>query len=127
MDKKEMEIPKNVRQGIKHFNNFAFYEAHEFFEDAWRETSESPRDFYRALLHMSGGFYRLTQGRPIAARKFFIHALSWLKSFPNNFLGFDNAVLQDQLKKLIETLDQNLSCELILETHFHPIKITDHH
>ena len=94
---------QTVKNGVQLFNHGAFYEAHEFFEDAWRQTQEESREFYRALLHLSGGFFRLQQDRPSAARKFFTKAQYWLAYFPNNHLGFDLLVIKQDLKTLIKS------------------------
>lgn len=108
-------------QGLELFNKGEFYEAHEYFEAVWRETTEDSREFYRALIQLSGGFFRLTQERPAAARKFFARALSWLQDFPNPYLGFDTTALRANLHTLIEAIDQNTESDNILKQHFHPV------
>ena len=112
------ELPTKVYQGLLLFNQLFFYEAHEYFEDAWRETEDESREFFRVLLQMSGGFYRLTQARPQAARKFFNHALSWLSDFPNPYRGFNTNLLKNMLQELIEAVDDGQKSNTILENHF---------
>ena len=69
MNKTLEQLPDNVIAGLEAFRKKEFYSAHEYFEDAWRKTLGTSREFYRALLHLSGGFFRLTQSRPGAAKK----------------------------------------------------------
>lgn len=84
-----------------------FYEAHEHFEDAWRETLDESREFYRALLHLSGGFFRLSQKRPGAAKKFFSRAHHWLSLFPTPYRKVDTNKLKKYVLKMINTIDKN--------------------
>lgn len=68
MTKRKEEVPQDVNDGIRLLNQDQFYEAHEAFETAWRRTQDPSREFYRALLHISGRFFRLSQSRPEAAK-----------------------------------------------------------
>ncbi|MDT8380828.1 MAG: DUF309 domain-containing protein [Brevefilum sp.] len=101
MTKRKEEIPQEVNDGIKLLNQDQFYEAHEAFETAWRRTQDPSREFYRALLQVSGGFFRLSQGNPQAARKFFTHSLKWLAPFPSPHLGFNTDILMEDIQKII--------------------------
>jgi predicted metal-dependent hydrolase len=107
----------NFRMGLANFNHGNYYQAHEYFEDAWRETPGPNREFYRALLHISGGFFRLTEGRPQAARKFFEHALKWLVEFEPNYLGFNISKLKKGLEEILELLVADSPPELIIKEH----------
>lgn len=118
MKQSSQQLPTKVYQGLLLFNQHFFYEAHEYFEDAWRETGDESREFFRVLLQLSGGFYRLRQGRPQAAKKFFTHALSWLESFPNPYRGFDTTALKKMLQELIGAIDNDQNSAKILEDHF---------
>lgn len=111
----------NADQGLKLLNNRAFYQAHEFFETAWRETNDNSREFYRALLHLSGGFYRLTQDRPEAAKNFFTHAIRWMRQFPNPYFGFDTKALLDHMQNLIAAIDQKTESSMIIGQFHRPI------
>ncbi len=102
-------------KGLRQFNQGEFYEAHEFFEKAWRETQDDSREFYRSLLLICGGFFRLTQGRTDAAKKFFTLSLHWLGFFPNHYQGMDTGELQHQLRKLNEAINKNWTTVCILE------------
>jgi hypothetical protein len=112
----------NAEKGLQLFNQGAFYDAHEYFETAWRETLPPEREFYRALLQISGGYYRLTQDNAKAARKFFDHALGWLAAFSNLQFGIDTAVLRLRLTGTITALDQGQSPQTVYKQRFHPIQ-----
>ena len=89
MSSQNHEIPQKVRMGLVSFRERSFYKAHEYFEEAWRETYGPKREFFRILLHISGGFFRLSEEKTHAARKFFEHALKWLTIIESAFYGFD--------------------------------------
>ncbi len=116
------QLPKTVIQGLQAFNQGKYYAAHEHFEDAWRASEDDTREFYRALLHISGGFYRLTQNRPGAARKFFARALHWLQYFPDSFLGFNIDALKSQLSTSIHSIDAGHPPDTLLKEWADPIQ-----
>lgn len=99
------DLPTNIIKGLQAFNQGDFYTAHEFFEDAWRETPDGSREFYRALLHLSGGYYRLTQDRPGAALKFFQRSQHWLGKFPSPYFQIDTNTLKSHLDLLIAAIN----------------------
>ena len=107
--------PPIVEQGLQALNQGKYYEAHEVFEDAWRDTPDESREFFRALLHISGGFYRLTQDRPTAAKKFFSRARHWLQEFPNPHLGLDTDNIRTDVERLIAHIDAQKPSQVILE------------
>jgi len=107
--------PIIIEQGLQALNQGRFYSAHEYFEDAWRDTPDESREFFRALLHISGGFYRLTQDRPTAAKKFFSRAQHWLGGFPSPHLGFETDRIRTDVERLIALIDAGKPSQDILE------------
>jgi len=105
MQETNRNYPEELQQGFALFNQEKYYEAHEAFETAWRKTQAPDREFYRALLQISGGFFRLDQNRPKAAIKFFMRALKWLSLFPDEHLGVDVSMLKKDLTVIIDMID----------------------
>ncbi len=116
-------LPHKVIHGIELFNQRKFYEAHEYFEAAWRATYDDSREFYRVLLQISGGFFRLTQDRPAAAKKFFSRAQHWLEGFLPSHCGFDTANMIVCLGDLLQAIEENLEAETILNLQFNPLPL----
>jgi hypothetical protein len=114
-------LTQNAIQGLQAFNRQNFYEAHEWFEKAWRESPLEVREFYRALLQLSGGYYRLTQDRPKAALKFFERAEFWIQPFPTPFMTIDTDLIRKALKDLIIALTSLQQSKVIIQNNFHPI------
>jgi len=121
MKQDETAISKEINLGLRLFRQEEYYEAHEAFETAWRNTQTPDRELYRALLQVSGGFFRLKQNRPKAARKFFMHALRWLALFPDEHLGFDVNQLKTDLNLIIHTLDRGQVDHEAFKQILHPL------
>ncbi|MCB2202474.1 DUF309 domain-containing protein [bacterium] len=116
------KINPNAVKGLALFNQQSFYDAHEYFETAWRETPAPQREFYRALLQISGGYFRLTQDNGKAAKKFFNHALGWLADFVDPQYGIDTDGLRSHLSTLITALEDNRAPNLVFEQYYTPIE-----
>jgi predicted metal-dependent hydrolase len=120
------QLCEDVIQGIQAFNQGKYFSAHEYFEDAWRDTPDDSREFYRALLHLSGGYYRLTQDRSAAARKFFVRGLAWIEHFSSPHLGIDTAAIIAHLQILIDAIDRGESSDTLLNEHAFQIPFINH-
>lgn len=125
MQQSQTDFNKEALKGLQAFNRQAFYDAHEYFETAWRNSPLDEREFYRSLLQISGGFYRLTEDRPTAAYKFFDRARFWLRAFPPQFKSMDVDALQVWLDDLIKILAEGRPANEILHHFFHPIDLSD--
>jgi predicted metal-dependent hydrolase len=110
-----------AKKGLELFIQQEFYEAHEYFERAWRETRDDSREFYRVLIHLCGGFFRLTQGRVDAAMKFFNRAQYWLSDFSPTYRSIDVASLQEQVQGLLNHHHGKKGVD-ILKATFPPIR-----
>lgn len=125
MQNQSNHLPQKVIHGIELFNQHKFYEAHEYFEAAWRATSNDSREFFRVLLQISGGLYRLAQDRPAAAQKFLSRARFWLEAFLPSHCGFDTANLNAYLGDLLNAIKEGVDAETILALHFIPLPLPD--
>lgn len=117
------QLHPDAIKGLRLFNQQSFYDAHEFFEEAWRAAPLDEREFYRALLQLCGGFFRLTQDKPAAARKFFDRALFWLEPFRLVYKSMDVAGLRSDLQALINALDAQTPTASIIAQHYHPLNL----
>ena len=109
------KLPTHVINGLQAFNQGDYYDAHEHFEFAWRETPDVSREFFRALLHLSGGYYRLSEDRPDAALKFFQRSLHWMGKFPSPFYLIDTEALKSHLNLLIAAIHSGQTSSVILK------------
>ncbi len=111
------ELPPKTQQGLQAFNQGIFYTPHEYFETAWRKTPGDTREFYRALLHLSGGYYRLTQDRSGAALKFFQRSHHWMRQFSQPVGQIDTSDLITHFVNLITHIQSGLPTAVIPTEH----------
>ncbi|MEK9139339.1 MAG: DUF309 domain-containing protein [Bacteroidota bacterium] len=49
-------------RGVEEFNSQRFFEAHDTWEELWRETTGPQRLFYQGLIQTAVGFYHIREG-----------------------------------------------------------------
>ncbi len=126
MEKKTPTLRPDVKKGMNRFNAQAYYAAHEYFEEAWRQSEGHEKDLYRALIHLSGGFFRLQQNRPNAAKKFFLHCEKWLNGINHSTFLVDIDFIKKKLVEMIQHIDNGmLSDDILQNTNFHLQIISD--
>jgi uncharacterized protein len=68
-----------LHQGVRLFNAGAHWEAHEAWEDAWREASGERRALLHGLILSAAGWVQRGRGREAGARTLFTRALRRLQ------------------------------------------------
>jgi len=58
------DLPARLAPGRAAFNRGAFFEAHELWENVWRDLAGSERTFVQGLIQIAAGLHHLDQGRP---------------------------------------------------------------
>src|SRR5262245_10910029 len=92
-------------EGINFFNSGRYFEAHEVWEDLWRETSGDLRLFYQGLIQTAVGLYHLSRGNLIGARAQLSKALPKLDERSGRAAAIDVHILQRSLRKVLDELD----------------------
>jgi len=92
-------------EGIKFFNSGHYFEAHEVWEDLWRETSGELRFFYQGLRQAAVGLYHLSRGNLIGARAQMSKAIPKLDESSAHASGIDGDALRRVLRKVLDELD----------------------
>jgi predicted metal-dependent hydrolase len=87
-----------VRKGIEEFNTQFFFEAHDTWEEVWRETSGPDRLFLQGLIHTTVAQYHLGNGNFHGARSQFEKALAKLERYLPCHLGVDTAHIAHQVR-----------------------------
>jgi uncharacterized protein len=88
--------------GINFFNAGRYFEAHEAWEDLWREAEGPVRLFYQGLVQAAVGLHHLGKGNLTGARAQLTKSVSKLEQYPSDFCRIDNG-------KLVQDLRQTLS------------------
>ena len=90
--------------GINFFNAGRFFDAHEAWEDLWRETGGPLRLYYQGLVQTAVGLHHLHRGNLNGARAQLSKALNKLEQYPPAFSRIDNGRLVEDIRGLLEEL-----------------------
>jgi uncharacterized protein len=85
------------RRGIQLFNHEEFYEAHEVWEDVWREAHGREKKFLQGLIQVAVAFHHHSTGNVIGARSLLRRAGKNLADYPEEFLGIGVPALLESL------------------------------
>ncbi len=86
--------------GIEQFNKANYFQAHEYFEQAWLEDVSPGRDLYRLLVQVAVVCYQIRRGNYTGARKMFFRIRQWLTPLPNRCRGIDVAFLRAEINRI---------------------------
>jgi uncharacterized protein len=92
-----------LRQGLEEFNRGHFFEAHEYWEEAWNDVVGEEKRFYQGLVQIAAGYHKLSLAQYNGARKLLERGNQTLSSFPPDYAGIDLASL---LRTVAEALHQ---------------------
>jgi predicted metal-dependent hydrolase len=92
--------------GIDQFNAGNFFEAHDLWEELWRDTRGEHRLFYQGLIQTAVGFYHLGAGNTRGAQSQMGKALTKLRQYPAGHQGIDTATLIRELAARLERLEE---------------------
>ena len=99
-----MFMADQLEEGLLLFNDRKFYEAHEVWEDLWRETEDGPlRSLYQGLIQTAVGLHHLGSGNRVGWKSQLEKAIRNLeagKIAPN---ALDISRLTSQLTEMLET------------------------
>jgi len=86
------------RKGIEEFNTQCFFEAHDSWEELWRETSGPDRLFYQGLIQTAVGMYHAGNGNVRGASSQFTKALAKLDQYLPVHRGIDTRLLTVEVR-----------------------------
>jgi uncharacterized protein len=93
-----------LQDGINFFNAGRYFDAHEAWEDLWRESGGPLRLFYQALVQAAVGMHHLGQGNLNGARAQLTKSLDKLQQYPKTFCAIDNSKLISDLQATLHDL-----------------------
>ena len=98
-----LEADPRLKQAIQQFNNGAWYDAHDLFEELWHETADPERRSLQGILQVAVAQLHLERGNRRGATILFGEALGRLRRPGTPDLGLD-------LKALCQSVDERLRC-----------------
>lgn len=85
--------------GIQLFNREAFFDAHEVWEDVWREAEGAEKKFLQGLIQVAVAFHHHSTGNVVGARSLLERACQNLDGYPDRLAGISVQALLDSLTK----------------------------
>ena len=73
------------RRGIELFNSGAFFDAHEVWEDVWRQSEGLDKQFLQGLIQVAVAFHHYSTGNVAGARSVLERACRNLAECPEDF------------------------------------------
>lgn len=84
--------------GIEHFNVCDFFEAHEVWEDLWKDDQGPSRKFYQGLIQVAVCLYHFGNGNIRGAKKLYLSSRAYLEAYLPKHEGLDLDKLLAQLQ-----------------------------
>ena len=96
-----------LHEGVRLYNDGAFFEAHEVLEEAWRHMARGSRRrrFFQALIHLAAAAIHHRDGRPRPARLQYGRALDKLDDLPERYYGMEVERLRAEAERGRRHLD----------------------
>jgi predicted metal-dependent hydrolase len=98
-------VSHRLNQAIFFFNSGRYFEAHEVWEEMWREEQGNLRLFYQGLVQASVGLHHLARKNLVGARLQLSKALAKLGSYPPEIEGINLAELRRDLRRVLDELE----------------------
>ncbi len=93
-------MTERMHTGITHFDAERYFEAHEVWEDYWREEHRAVRELYQALVQVASAFIQHQRNRPVGAKWLLNRAFSHLEHFPDCCHGVNIAELRQRMGEM---------------------------
>jgi hypothetical protein len=76
-------------EGIRCFNCRAFFEAHEVWEDLWRDDQGPAHRFYQGLIQLAVCLHHFRNGNTRGAKKLCLSGSAYLEPYRPVYMGLD--------------------------------------
>jgi predicted metal-dependent hydrolase len=99
---------KGLVQGIREFNDEAFFEAHDTLEDVWMDVRGETRLFFQGLIQLSIGYYHLTCKNYTGADHLLTRGVTKLEAYAPSTCGVTLHPLLEQVKMTLQFVRQTI-------------------
>jgi predicted metal-dependent hydrolase len=99
-------VSYRLNQGIFFFNSGRYFEAHEVWEEMWRDEQGNLRLFYQGLVQAAVGLHHFARNNLLGARLQLSKALAKLDLYPAETEGIDLAGLRRDLEAILGSLEK---------------------
>jgi uncharacterized protein len=98
------EKDRLYEEGLEAFNSHQFFEAHELWEDLWRETPQPDKRYLQGLIQVAAAFHHYSRANLRGTRKLLHEGLLKLDAFPETHRGFEIEPLRAAVREWLEAL-----------------------
>jgi predicted metal-dependent hydrolase len=84
-------------EGVRHFNECDFFEAHESWEELWTDYQGPSRKFYQGLIQVAVCFHHFGNGNTRGAIKLYHTSRAYLEPFRPHHEGVNVEKLLDEM------------------------------
>lgn len=112
----DSEYDPRYLEGIEHFNACDFFEAHEVWEDVWKDYQGPSRKFYQGLIQVAVCLHHYGNGNIRGAKKLYVSSRAYLEAYRPLHLGLD-------VDKLIADLERCCAEIMASQEEFPQIEI----
>ncbi len=92
-------------QGIEHFNKHEFFEAHDIWEELWREMKgDDTRRFYHGLINAAVALHHYRNGNISGAGRQWAYCAEHLESFRPRYADLDVESFLAALWEIFESI-----------------------
>jgi len=100
------DIRTLLARGVDLFNQEDYFEAHEVWEDAWRQEQGERRRFLQGLIQVAAGFVKLQRRQPRGAKALLERGAEQIAEHADAELGFDLPPLLESVSKWRDVADK---------------------
>ena len=108
---------KEFHHGIQLFNREAFFDAHEVWEDVWREAEGAEKKFLQGLIQVAVALHHHSTGNLAGARSLLERACKNLTGYPDEVAGIALTALLETLAKWRSALSLGTSMPTLPKLH----------
>ena len=92
--------------GLEAFNSSRFFDAHELWEDVWRQTPEPDKRFLQGLIQVAAAFHHYSRDNVLGTRNLLRAGLLKLDAFPDAHGGMEIALLRAAVREWLAAIAQ---------------------
>jgi pSer/pThr/pTyr-binding forkhead associated (FHA) protein len=81
--------PRHYLEGIEHFNDGRYFDAHEVWEEIWLRSSADTKMFYQMLIQAAVGLHHFERGNVRGARGMYNNVVDKLERLPSFMMSLD--------------------------------------
>ena len=97
----QLEVGKEIRQGIDLFNSERYWESHEAWEYAWRKASGAEKEVLQGIILVAAAFVHLQKNEGEVALSIIDRAYNKLAGKTSECVGIDIEGLRNELTEMI--------------------------